>query len=242
MSEQEVLQEIIVAYRQLISERYAHSSIIAQYDIPAAFTETRTAMVRDYFLNHLYPSPEKRAELEKAFQDLDNYIKNPEKLLRIILDSGSLLFKYGRDLPGILQAGLRALKSFRSATALEKKLVQTALDHSMQPPYSSENIKTLLAVLSAEEIEDFIQNNEALFKTLQDRKLVKKVLEIIGHLLAKMRKKPNIYTAEQVNALTVGYHIIQQGDLLFDQLSKTEQEQILAFVLQMERDFLGGLK
>ncbi|MFK7979352.1 MAG: hypothetical protein AB8G86_05190, partial [Saprospiraceae bacterium] len=46
-------------------------------------------------------------------------IQQPKKLLRILLDSGRLIFKYGRHLPKILNAGLKALRSFRTATQFE---------------------------------------------------------------------------------------------------------------------------
>ena len=199
-------------------------------------------MFRNYFLHHLYPAPEKRQELDEAFQNLDSYIRNPEKLFRILIDSGSLIFKYGRHLPKILLTGLKALKSFRAATQMEQKLVESAIKMSLPPPYSAANIKTLLATLSTEELNDFIDNNQALFETLQDRNLVKKIVEIVEHLIAKMKSRPQIYSIQEVNALTVGRDIIQQGDLLFDQLTVMEQEVILDLILQIERDFLEGLR
>ncbi|MEZ4888675.1 MAG: hypothetical protein R3E32_28375 [Chitinophagales bacterium] len=241
MSEKEVLKEVILGYRRLIEERYQYATIEEQYELPASFDEVRTNVFRDFFLNDLYPHPDKRNELEEAFHNLDNYIKNPEKLLRILIDSGSLILKYGRHLPKILMAGLKALKSFRAATVFEDKLVHSAINLELQPPYSEADIKTLLATLSTEEIEDFIQNNESLFDTLHDRKLVAKIVEIVEHLIAKMQKRPTIYAATEVNALSIGRDIIKGGDALFDQLSKEEQEQILKMIIRIETDFLEGV-
>lgn len=241
MTEKEVLNEVILGYRNLIAERYDYARVKQQYDIPDFFTEARTLMFKNYFLYHLYPPPEKRKELDAAFQNLDSYIKQPEKLLRILLDSGRLIFKYGRHLPKILQAGLKALKSFRAATNMENKLVEGAQELSLSAPFSTDDIKMLLARLSTEELEDFIDNNEALFKTLQDRKLVEKILDIVEHIIEKMKSRPQLYSDSEVNALSLGRDIIQQGDLLFAQLTTAEQEAILALTLRIERDFLEGL-
>jgi len=238
MTEKKILNEVILAYRKLIEERYQYAVIKEQFEIPVSFNEARTNMVRDYFLTHIYPLPAKRQELELAFQSLDNYIKHPEKLLRILLDSGSLIFKYGRHLPKILTAGMKALKSFRSATNFEQKLVQKAIDSELVPPYSTEQVKQLVGGLSKKDIENFIENSQSLFKTIQDRKLVKKIVEIVNHLIAKMEKRPNVYSEEEVNALKIGRDIIKEGDLLFAKLSISEQEQLLAVVLEIERSAL----
>ncbi len=241
MTEKETLEEVILAYRKLVEKRYEYKRIQEEYELPKSFDETRTKVFRDFFLNDLYPHPDKRRELEEAFHNLDSYIKNPEKLLRILIDSGSLILKYGRHLPKILMAGLKALKSFRAATAFEDKLVQNAMKLSLQPPYTDADVKTLLATLSTEEIDDFIVQNESLFDTLHDRKLVRKIVEIVEHLIAKMQKRPNVYSPTEIKALSIGRDIIKGGDALFDQLSKEEQELILKMIIQIERDFLGGV-
>lgn len=241
MTKKEILNEIILAYRRLVEKRYQYERISARYELPDSFDEKRMKVFRDFFLNDLYPHPDKRRELEEAFHNLDNYIKNPEKLLRILIDSGSLILKHGRHLPKILMAGLKALKSFRAATVFEDKLEKNAMDLSLQPPYSDEDVKTLLAKLSSEEIDDFIVQNESLFDTLHDRQLVQKIVEIVEHLIAKMQKRPAVYAPTEVKALGIGRDIIKGGDALFEQLSKEEQELILQMIIQIERDFLEGI-
>lgn len=241
MTNQNLPNEIIIAYRNLIEERYQFAKIKAAYSIPSSFDSARAATFKNYFLQHLYPPPEKRTELDAAFQNLDTYIKNPEKLLRLLLDSGSLLFKYGRHLPKILAAGLKALKSFRAVNQLENKLVESANQLKMQPPFSVADVKNLLKTLSQEDLQEFMENNRALFETFHDRKLVRRILEIVEHLIKKMNKRPNVYSEMEVNALSIGRDIIQQGELLFDQLNKEEQQQIFDLTMQIEEDFINGL-
>jgi arsenate reductase-like glutaredoxin family protein len=240
-AKKEVLHEVIIAYRNVIKKRYNFENITEIYEIPDSFNEERVDIFRAYFLNHIYPPPEKRDELDDAFNSLDNYIKHPEKLLRILIDSGSLLFKYGRHLPKILKAGIKALKSFRAANNFENKLIQTAMHMELATPYDSDDINTFISSLSIADINEFIENNEALFETLHDRTLIIKILEIVEHLILKMKKRPKIYSTQEIRGLEIGRDIIKEGNALFDQLSIEEQEQVFEFVLAIERDHLEEL-
>ncbi len=240
-SEKEILDEIILGYRNVIEQRYQYDNIVHDYEIPESFNKDRVNLFRNYFLDNIYPHPQKRDELEDAFNSLDNYIKHPKKLMKIIIDSSALIFKYGRHLPKILKAGVKALQSFRAATNFENKLVDAAFELELAPPYSPENINEIIQSLSLNDIHQFIENNEALFQTLHDRKLVKKIKEIVDYLITKMKKSPNVYSQEEINGLEIGKKIIVDGDLLFDQLTEEEQHRIFEFVLDMERSVLEDL-
>ena len=235
------LNEIITGYRQTIHTRYQYHNIQSRYELPASFTEERVQLFRDYFLNYIYPDVEKREELNEAFESLDSYIKQPEKLMRLLLDSGKLLFKYGRHLPRILGAGLKALKAFRAASHFENRLVEEALANNVHPPFDQAKINQLTRLLSRKDLETFIENSQALFEILHDRTLIQKVKEVVDFLITKMKQRPKLYTAVEVRGVEIGLEIVKQGDLLFDQLEKEDQERIFEFVIQMERDVLDDL-
>lgn len=241
LSKQEIHREIILGYRKVISDRYTYANLIQVKDIPKSFDEEKISAFRDYFLTYLYPAPERRAELDEAFGQLDNYIKNPSKLLSILKDSMSLIWKYGRHLPKILQAGLQTLKSFRAGNQFEEKLIAAAQDADFSPPYSQDNIKSLIQSLSPSEIETFIKNNELLFENLHDRDFVKKVENIINALIEKMKKKPNVYSPAEIRGLEIGQEIIFHGNALFDRLNVPDQRLLLDFVIENEREELEKL-
>ncbi len=240
-TQKEILAEVILGYRKVIKDRYQYDTLHQKYDLPPFFTAARISLFRDYFLDYIYPPPAKRAELDEAFQSLDGYIQQPKKLLRILLDSGRLIFKYGRHLPKILSAGLKALRSFRTATQFENKLVEQAILSEILPPYSIEHINAFTTQLSKQDLEAFIDSSQNLFETLHDRVLVKKIIEIVEHLIAKMQKRPDVYTALDIKGLTIGSAIIKNGDLLFDQLPKEGQQQLFDFVIHLEQEVLDDL-
>ena len=233
---------IINAYRDLINERYQYENLTALHDLPPAFDAARMAQFRHYFLEYIYPDPAKREELDEAFQSLDNYIKEPAKLLQILKDSLSLVFKYGRYLPKILQAGLKALRSFRAGNRFEASLVEQARQADFDPPYSQSEIKQLLSTIPMTEVNAFVENNESLFAVLYDRKLVGKIKDIVQHLIDKMKQRSDIYSAAEVRGLEIGRDIIVEGDKLFDELNAVEQRQVFEYAVKIEKEFLEGLQ
>ena len=56
-----------------------------------------------------------------------------------------------------------------------------------------------------------------------------------------MKKRPQIYSTAEINALAIGRDIIKHGNLLFNDLSKKEQRQILETVLKIEKDAIEEL-
>jgi len=241
MTKQEVHREIIIGYRKVIAERYTYANLVQEKHIPKSFDEAKIDAFRDYFLTYLYPAPERRAELDEAFDQLDNYIKNPSKLLSLLKDSMSLIWKYGRHLPKILSAGLQTLKSFRAGNQFEENLIRAAQDLKLEVPYAKTDIEAMIQSLSPTKIETFIQNNELLFENLHDRTLVKKVEEIVVALIGKMKKKPKIYSAAEVRGLEIGYEIIHFGNALFDSLNEPDQRLLLEFIIENEREELEKL-
>lgn len=233
-----VLEAVIVGYRKVLRSRYTHSKLQERADFPDSFDEERVNLFREYFLAHLYPPPEQRAELNEAFESLEDYIKHPDKLLRILIDSSAIVFKYGRHLPKLLNAGMKALRSFQIALKFEKGLVDNAMKLGLEAPYDEGDIATLIGELPRKEIDQFIESNEVLFGMFHDRKLVARAKDVFEVLIGKMKKRPKVYSVAEVRALEIGQAIIVEGDLLFEQLDKEEQELIIGFVINLERGVL----
>ena len=237
----ELRKAIVLGYREVIRARYQYKNLKKKYRLPASFDERRVDLLRNYFLEYIYPPPEQRIRINKAFDSLDEYIRHPGKFLRLLMDSASLLFKYGRHLPKILSSGLKALSSFHAAIDFEQKLVLQAERLGWSPPFSIDQINDLLRALPREDLELFINNGQVLFETLQDRTLVKKILEIIDFLIHKMKQKPDVYSAVEIDGLELGKSIIARGDFLFHELDNKSQHQIFESIVEIERDVLKVL-
>ncbi len=241
MNKKVILNDIIVAYRELIRDRYQYQNIAEHHELPQSFSEDKMNLLKDYFLDYIYPPPATRLELDEAFDSLTNHIDNPAQIIRILLDSGGLVLRYGIHLPKILKAGLKALQSFKAATQLENHLVNAAIKKELSSPYSGEDLNNLIRTIPRSIIHEFIEDTLVLFETLHDRKLVKKIIEIVNKLIAKMKKKPNLYSAKEVRGLEVGRDIITEGDLLFSKLADHEQDQLFHLIAKIERKTIEDL-
>lgn len=238
MTREKVLKGIIEGYRSTLHSRYQYQNIKGKYEIPESINEEIVDLLRSYFLKYIYPDVEMRAELNKAFKSLDDYIKHPKKLLKILLEASRLLFRYGRHLPKIFATGLKAMKSFRAAAKFENMFVDEAIKNKIPGPYDSSKIETLLKLLPRDEVELFIENSQSLFETLHDRVQIKAIIEIIEYLILAMRKKANSYSSSQIRGLELGLEMLKEGDKLFNQLTKEDQQNLVYLITEIEKDML----
>jgi len=240
VSEKEVLDGVIIGFRNLISERYQYENINTKYDIPESFDEERVDRYRNFFLDQVYPDPEKRELLDEAFKSLDNYLTHPDKLVRILLDSVAIVLRHGRSIPRLMGAGMKAFKSFRIATAFEEKLVRKAKSSGKLPPYSENDINSFITALRRKEIDDFINNTRSLLELLNDRALVREIITIIKELIARMKKSKG-YSETEIGGLEIGLEMLTEGNKLFDELSKEDQLRIFDIIIHIEVDYLEKL-
>lgn len=235
------MNEVILAYRRLIEKRYQHASLVEKYEIPSSFGSEKVDDFRAFFLEYVYPHPTKREELNSAFATLDEYIQKPDKIFRLLLDSATLLFKYGRHLPKIMNAGLKALRSYRTASRFELQLIQVAKNKNISYPISEHDLKMLISRLPKTAVDNFIADTEVLFLTIHDRSLVEKIEEIVTALIVRMKAKPKHYSHDEVLAMQLGKEVIHEGNRLFESLSPENQKLILETVVKIEKDNLQNI-
>lgn len=241
MAKEILLNEIILGYRNLIEDRYKYKDLKEKYDLPKTINEEVVNDIKTYFLTYVYPNLEKRAELNEAFSTLDDFIKHPEKLLNLVVESLKLLFTHGRHLPKIFNAGLKAMKSFRGATKFENAIVQKAIQENSKPPFTTIKINKLIQLLPYKELEEFMKSTETFFNIIYDEELVKKIKEIISFLISKMKNKPKVFSQKEIIGLKLALETISKGEELLNKLARKDQEILIAFVLKIEKDNLNEL-
>lgn len=236
MEHDPLLNSIIEGHRAVIEERYEYLRVKERYHPPVWVTEETVKDLRAYFMDYIYPSVADREEINEAFHSLDDHIKHPEHLLRILIDSGSLIFKYGRHLPKILRAALKALHSFRTASQVEEKLAKVAIYHKVAPPFSTEDIQKMISKVPRNIMDDLVESSMELYDVLFDEKLVKNILDIVVELIKKMKKRPEVYSNHEVKGMQLGQSIIQGGFKLFSSFDKDQQQILIETIGRIERD------
>lgn len=240
-NDKEILNGVIIGFRKLIYDRYQYDDVVSKYEIPDSFDEERMALYRNFFLDQIYPHPRNREPLEEAFRSLDNYLTHPDKLLRILFDSAAIVFRHGRSIPRLMGAGIKAFKSFRTATDFEVKLVRKAKSSGKLPPYSSADINSFIVALRKKEIDDFVVNTTNLLELLYDRPLIREIITIMKELIARMKKSRKAYSNAEIGGLEIGLEMLTEGNRLFESLSGVDQRRIIEVVVAIEVDVLEGL-
>jgi len=154
------------------------------------------------------------------------------------MDSVGILFKYGRHLPKILRTGLKAMQSFKKASDFEAQLAKAAIRSNRKAPFSKSDIEYFTGLLSRKDVNDFIEDSLSLFETLHDRELVKQIIDIVKHIINKMKLRPSVYAQKEIMGLELGRDLIVNGDKLFESLTKQEQDLLFKMVVKIERDTL----
>lgn len=240
-SEKEILDGVVIGFRNLVKDRYQFDKIVAKYDIPDSFDQERMNRYRDFFLEQMYPAPEDREVLNEAFKSLDNYLTHPDKLLRILFDSAAIVLRHGKSIPKLMGAGIKGFKSFRTATEFEEKLVRKAKSSGKLPPYSNDDINSFIKALRRTEIDGFIANVRDLLEILYDRALVSEIIKITQELIARMKKHRRRYSESEIAGLEVGMNMMIEGNKLFDELSADDQLKIFDIIIHIEVDVLEEL-
>ncbi|NNC71232.1 MAG: hypothetical protein HKN90_10460 [Flavobacteriaceae bacterium] len=236
-----VLDEIIRSYRKILEERYQYDELKKIFTLPNSISEQQIDEIRTYFLTYIYPDLQKRKELNKAFESLDNYIRKPGKLLKILIDSAPLLFKHGRHLPKILNSGIRAMRSYREASQFENQIVRQAMKTNRNPPYDKKTIFSFIKNLPRKDVDHFIDGTRSLFQILHDRTQVQKIIEIVTFLITKMKSQPKTYLVEEIKGLELGLELIEKGNHLFEKLGKENQVQLMDFIVLIETQSLDEI-
>ena len=241
MPKDTVLEKIIEGYRNTIYQRYQYQNIKDTYGVPESIDEETVNQLRNYFLNYMYPKYETRIALNEAFSSLDNYIKHPKKLLKILLDATKLLFRYGRHLPKILSSGLNAMKTFKAATDFENNLVDEAIKNNITAPYDLLKIDALIKLLSRRDIEEFIQYSQSLFEILHDKALIEKIKEVIQYLIRIMKERKDSYSLSEIKGLEIGLEMIHEGYKIFSRLAQEDQKNLVKLITDIEKDNLNRI-
>lgn len=235
---QHIRNEVIIAYRRMVEQRYQFAHITERYDIPESFTEERVDQYRAYFLNYIYPPPERREQIDRAFNSLDTFLVQPNKILSILRDSTMVLLRHGRHLPRILKASLHAFRSFRAANAFEEQLVNTAKKQQMQPPFSNTDVERMIASLSRKNVDHFIDMNRTMLETLYDRKLMKEITSVVEAIVGNMRGHLQSYSLDEIQGMEIGLEMIREGNRLFQEMNRSDQLRIFNIIISLEVDVL----
>ncbi len=226
--------DIINKFREMVSKRYEYEQLVERFDLPNNINEEIIGEIKAYFLYSIYPEASKRKELEDAFAGLGSYVKSPRKIWGLLGNMSKALFKFGRQFPTALRAGMGGLDAFLGAKKFEAEMVEQALKMNIEMPINDDAFEKVMAQLPKKDIEDFIADVKQLFKIMTNTILIEKTIAILDNVVGTMRKKSKIYPKEEIDGILLGKAILEDGYNLFSKYDENTKQLMVDVIYRNE--------
>jgi hypothetical protein len=229
---------LINAYRASLVRRYSSENVSHFLEFETLDRKIIDSLVK-YFLDLLYPEYEVRLRLDNAFHSLAGFVKSPKKFLGVIGNMGYAVIKFGKHLIGGIRAGSAALSSYLTAHKFENNLFKHAkpLIESGANLFDDKVFNSLIAKISYKEATDFRNDIVNLFKTLANRELLNKIIDINEHIIEKMKQRKDIYSQIEIEGIEMGLNILKKGREVFTSLSDETIQIVIRGIDTIEKDF-----
>ncbi len=227
-------EHIINKFREMVGKRYDRAQLKERFDIPDTITEEMVDEIKHFFLDSIYPEATKRKELEEAFAGLGSYVRSPRKIWGLLGNMTSAIFKFGRQFPTALRAGMTAMEAFVGAKNFEAEMVTYSHSLEYDLPISDEAFEKTMARLPKEDIENFIKDVKKLFGVMTNTKLLTKTMGILDNVAATMERKTNLYPQKEVDGIKLGRSIMQGGYDLFSKYDEDTKQLMVEVIYKNE--------
>lgn len=230
---------LIDHFRNLVAKRYQYDHLNEIIDLPESFDEADVDKVRDLFLESIYPPPEDRKLLDDAFKNLRSYIVNPVKAIGLLGNIAVASLKFGPKLPQAIRAGMLSLDSYLSAKRFEEQLYKIASEKHESPPITEDQFKEIAYSVPEDEAQAFLKEISGFLHSLTDTELLKKTVEILNAVTARMEKRPRLYSKQEIDGIRLGTEILSHGHRVFSGYSEDERARIVDIIVDAEEHFLS---
>lgn len=232
---------LLESYRGSIRFRYSKEFLKTVPELKPIPQETVDKLLV-FFLEHVYPTLEKRKALDEAFGALAGFIREPAKIWGILGNLAMAIFRFGRMFPQALRAGLSALHSYTTAHDLESRLMDAmrpfVKEHQRNP--TEAEFRIFLSTIPEREAKSFRGDVIKLFSIFGNMELVDRVTLILADVLQRMEKKPNLYQKADRDGVSLGIEILKLGRSLFWEMSLLEIKNLVEGIEKVERCYWEG--
>lgn len=234
---------VITAYRHNLQKRYSPENLRRLINtVPVS--DDLILELRDFFLEHIYPEPERRQFLDRAFDHLGDILRSPRKVWALVGTAGRSFFRFGFMIPQAIAAGVHTLEAYLDVRRQERTILKYSHDHDFTPEaiLREENFEYLISRIPRKQIIHFRHEMVALFKSLSNIRLLYLSIEILEDAAEVMKSNSDIYTEEELNGLTLGYGMLKAGVAMFEKLSPEQIEAVYQGVDRVEIDWYENIK
>ena len=240
-SESALANHLIDKYRDSIKLRYGYGHLSAQFILSSQLNEEVVEILRDYFLQCLYPTADERKKVDEAFDSLRSFTRHPAKTWALLGNMAAAIFKFGMQFPQAVKAGVVSLESYIDAKRFEQELLKAALRRKMSIPLSDEQFESCISDIPRKDIENFTRHIISLFKSMANTSLLKKTISIMDDVLLKIKTNKSLYSKKDAEGIELGIHILRQGYVLFKNYPESLKTEIIATIASNEKWYLDKI-
>jgi hypothetical protein len=231
---------LINKYRDLVSRRYDELiKNIHKTNLNLGADVARE--IKDFFLTDVYPDPARRRKLDAAFGELRNFTTNPALIWGLLGSLPVAIMQFGMQFPSAIRAGLTSLQAYTSAIGFEEAMLSAAIEKGFKEPLTDEEFLECLRAIPRRGLDTFINEASTLFITISDATLLSKTINIMKDVIRRMKSRPELYNADQIEAIQMGLDLMERGYDLMEPYAEDTKKDIIAFISENERDFLAEI-
>ena len=230
-----LLHAIIRFYREELRARYSLENV-RRFENFDGVADAQVGSLRSYFLEHIYPPPEKRDTLDDAINRMGDVLRSPRRLRPLIGTTFTSVFRLGTSLPTAIGAGLSTLDAYTEARKLEGAMLDAARQLGLSPADEGDRkeLIRILGIVDERDVKRLIKDIMKLFHALSDTKMLATAIDFLEKCTVIMVQRPDLYAEQEVKGITLGRQMVQGGHDLFLELRPEQFPRIIAGIEQVE--------
>jgi hypothetical protein len=234
---------IIEFYRREIELRYQLDNV-RRFDAFEDVTNDTITGLRVYFLEHIYPPPEDRKQLDEAFDHLGHLLRSPKQLQPLVGTALTSLWRLGRKLPGAISAGRSTFDAYSETRKLEGYMLTEALKRGYKQAEVEDRLSmlTLIGSIPEKHVLRLIKDITNLFHSLTNIELLSVSHQIMAKCREVMESHPDVYDESERAGISLGIQLLASGLELFKGIDASLFPPIIAGIQQVENDWYDRVR
>ncbi len=226
-----------------LESRYSRENLARFGEFESLPEEVLTAF-RTFVLDRIYPEPENRMQLNRAFETLEALLHSPTRIQPLVRATMGSFWRLGRKIPAAIQAGRRTMQAFGHMCEVEEIMVGAALANGLPSRGAKvqDELAGLFNELPPEPFEQLVNGLVALLRSLSDRAMLDAALEIARKLERLILNSPKKWTEAEKAGVTLARETLEEGLALFTLLDPEQTETLIEGVERVEWDWIETLR
>lgn len=238
------LREVVLGfYREELQRRYQLINV-RRFEEFRTISDAQLTVLRDFFLDQIYPELERRNRLDAAFDQLGAMLTSPKRMSPLLTAALTSLWRMGTKIPAAVSAGRAAIDAYMKTRELEACLIASATKVKLKPKDAHVRAKmvTLIQAVPEKQVLTLISDILDLFHALSNTEILKVAVAFMEQCQVVMEKRTDLYTDEDREGFQLGLELLKGGLGLFTKMKPEELKAIIAGIERIELDWFERVR